>query len=266
MKKDLFSIGEVVKVCGISRTTLRRLEERGLLTPAYIDEQSGYRYYDVPDINRIFQIKAFQQMGLEYSDIAAYYGSEGSSAEFIGKLKYHLSVVKRTVEELELWEDGEKHMSCEIIDVPDYVCYAREYTGTGFDDEYRDMRDLCYEAFKKGYRMLAAEPLFVMHKRDDFYADKSNKADLNYICCIPLEPDCASEETVVVKGGKALSMLYYGDYKSIRDDAPMVFVQKMQELGLKPAGYIRGLSLVAPYMGTEIKPDNYVSRIILPVE
>ena len=46
MIKDLFSIGEIGKVCGVSRTTLRRLEEKGLVLPAYIDENSGYRYYD----------------------------------------------------------------------------------------------------------------------------------------------------------------------------------------------------------------------------
>lgn len=143
---------------------------------------------------------------------------------------------------------------------------AREYTGMTYDDEYRDMYELCRETFKKGYRMLATEQLFIIHKSDDFYLNKTKDTELKYMCCIPLEPDCASEETVVIPGGKALSMLYYGNYETIKEDAPAFLAEKRRELGLKPAGYVRGLCIVAPYMGMEIRPDKYVSRVILPVE
>ena len=266
MKKELFSVSQVCKVCGISRSTALRLESKGLLTPAYCDKKSGYRYYDNHNINKILQIKAFQEMGLKYDDILEFYSMGGNSSGLVKKLEQRLALLNRTVNEMRLWNDNKKHLSCELIELPDYVCYAREFTGTSFDDEYRDMYGLCTEAFKKGYRMLATEPLFMIHKREDLYVGKSEGEQLNYICCIPLEPDCASDETVVIPGGKALSMLYYGDYRTIRDVAPAFFVEKMKELGLKPAGYLRGLCIVAPYMGKEINPDKFVSRMILPVK
>lgn len=34
--KKLFQITETARACGLSRSTLMRLEEKGLLTPAYI--------------------------------------------------------------------------------------------------------------------------------------------------------------------------------------------------------------------------------------
>ena len=230
------------------------MEAKGLVIPAYIDDQSGYRYYDNHNINKILQIKAFREMGLDYDDILEFYSSGGNSFGLAQKIKSRLALLSRTVKEMELWNNDKNHLSCELIKLPDYVCYAWEFTGMSFDDEYRDMYDLCTEAFKKGYRMLATEPLFMIHKREDPYVGKSDGEQLNYICCIPLEPDCASEETTVIPGGKALSMLYYGDYKTIRDVVPAFFVEKMKELGLKPAGYLRGLCLVAPYMSKEIKP------------
>ena len=266
MKKDLFSIGEMGKACGVSRTTLRRLEEKGLVIPAYIDERSGYRYYDNFNITKTLQIKTFQNMGLNYDDILEFYSSGGNSSELVQKLEQRLAWLNRTVSEIKLWSDDKKHLSCELIEIPDYVCYAKEFTGKSFDDEYRDMYDLFTEAYKKGYRMLATEPMFVMHKRDDFFADGAEINELYYVCCIPLEPDCASEETTVIPGGKALSVLHYGDYKTIRERAPAILMEKMKELNLKPAGYLRGLCIVAPYMGKEINPDKYVSRQILPVK
>ncbi|MCH5348734.1 MAG: MerR family transcriptional regulator, partial [Oscillospiraceae bacterium] len=144
MKKDLFTIGEVGKVCDISSSTIRRLEERGLLTPAYIDEETNYRYYDNHNINKILQIQAFQEMGLEYDDILEYYTSGGSSHSFLRKLEHKLTLIKRTVDELSLWYDNKKHLSFEFIDLPDYVCYARSFTGNGFQDQYKDMYDHCH--------------------------------------------------------------------------------------------------------------------------
>ena len=266
LKKDLFTVGQMCKVCGISRSTALRLESKGLLTPAYSDEQTGYRYYDNHNINKILQIRAFLEMGLTYNDILEFYTLGGNSSGLVKKLERRSELLNRTVNEMKLWNDDKKHLSCELIEIPDYVCYAKEFTGKSFDDEYRDMYDLCTEAFKKGYRMLATEPMFIIQKRDDFFVGGAEINELHYVCCIPLERDCASEETTVITGGKALSILYYGDYKTIRDRAPAVLMEKTKELNLKPNGYLRGLCLVAPYMGKEINPDKFVTRYILPVK
>ena len=57
---SLFSIRQVAHACNLSRSSLSRLEDKGLLTPAYTDAKSGYRYYDTHNINRILQIQKFQ--------------------------------------------------------------------------------------------------------------------------------------------------------------------------------------------------------------
>ena len=44
-RKNLFPIGEVSKLFHISVSSLRHYENIGLLTPAYISPNSGYRYY-----------------------------------------------------------------------------------------------------------------------------------------------------------------------------------------------------------------------------
>lgn len=46
MKKNaLLSIGDFSKVTGVGIKALRYYDEIGILTPAFIDSNSGYRYY-----------------------------------------------------------------------------------------------------------------------------------------------------------------------------------------------------------------------------
>ena len=130
MKKDFFTINQVSKVCGISRSTILRLEDRGLLTPAYCDKTSGYRYYDNHNIAKLMQIKAFQEMGLQYNDIAEYYNSGGTSAAIAEKLEKQMFILKRALEEMTLRIEDKNYLTWEIINLPDYVCYAREYSGS----------------------------------------------------------------------------------------------------------------------------------------
>ena len=253
-------------MCGISRSTVLRLESRGLLDPAHCDEQSGYRYYDNHNINKILQIKAFQEMGLQYDDIKDFYDSEGNSAVFIKKLAHIVSASKRALEEMKLRSNNKNHLSCELIDLPDYICFARSFTGKDLTDKYNDMYGLCHEAYTKGYRMIASEPLFILTPYDEFFKAAPDGKDMHYTCCMPVEPDCASDETTLISGGKALSVLYYGNNIYAIKEITSLIDEKLQELNLKRKDVVRGLCLVAPYMGREIKPDKFVSRIIVPVE
>ncbi|MFD1176457.1 MerR family DNA-binding transcriptional regulator [Paenibacillus puldeungensis] len=45
--KTKFSIGETAKINNVSIQALRHYDKIGLLTPAFVNEESGYRYYDM---------------------------------------------------------------------------------------------------------------------------------------------------------------------------------------------------------------------------
>ena len=48
----MFSIGEFSKITGLTIKTLRFYHDRGVLLPAWVDEQTGYRYYDARQIDK----------------------------------------------------------------------------------------------------------------------------------------------------------------------------------------------------------------------
>ncbi len=89
MKKDiknLFQITEAAQACGLSRSTLMRMEEKGLLTPAYISPTSGRRYYDNHNVARVLRIEKFKAMGLGTEEIAGYFASGGEVTELLSVL------------------------------------------------------------------------------------------------------------------------------------------------------------------------------------
>ncbi len=265
MKKDLFTINQIVRCCGVSRSTILRLEDRGLLQPAFVDENTGYRYYDNFNASLILQVRLFLDLGLSYDDVALYYRSNGSSPELLERTEAKYRIFKRAYEEMKLRMDKREEITFEFLTLPQYVCYTRECRGTTVQDRYQAMVDLCNEAMAKGCRPLYSEPLFGIAKRTDYLEEKFAEQESDFICCIPLEPDCAPKEAVVLPSCRAFSCLFYGGYER-RPEAFNLLGRKIRELGLKPTGYVRMLGLVAPYTGKSIPRENYVSRLAVPVE
>ncbi len=56
-KEKLYKIGEVAKMFNISISSLRHYEKIGLLSPEFVDEESGYRYYGIKQFERLNIIK-----------------------------------------------------------------------------------------------------------------------------------------------------------------------------------------------------------------
>ncbi|MCQ4725341.1 helix-turn-helix domain-containing protein [Anaerotignum faecicola] len=69
MMKDLYSIGEVAKIMGVSIQTLRYYSSINLLHPIYTNSATGYRYYSVNQLHFIDRIKYLQKLGLSLEEI-----------------------------------------------------------------------------------------------------------------------------------------------------------------------------------------------------
>ncbi len=68
-RKNLFPIGEVSKLFRISVSSLRHYERIGLLTPAYISPDSGYRYYGAEQFEVLNTIRYLRALDMPLSEI-----------------------------------------------------------------------------------------------------------------------------------------------------------------------------------------------------
>jgi DNA-binding transcriptional MerR regulator len=66
----LVSIGEFARVSGLSPRALRLYDEAGLLTPARVDPETGYRWYDGEQADRARLIVALRHLGLPLPQVA----------------------------------------------------------------------------------------------------------------------------------------------------------------------------------------------------
>jgi len=261
---SLFSISQVANACNLSRSSLIRLEEKGLLTPACIDAGSKYRYYDNNNVSRILQIQKFQRMGFSSEEICSYYAGGGKADDLLAVLEQKLYILQQQVEEMRLRSHNVPDMSLFITEVPETICCIRKYHGILPQDKYHAMYDFFHDCVEKG-NSLAPKPLFLINERTDYLEGKISSAPFDFYVCIPVLPERAPEDAVPIPACTALSLLVYGEYNKI-NEAYLYLGEQVRKRRLAPAGYIRVIGLVAPYVGREIIPNMYCSQLVLPIK
>jgi effector-binding domain-containing protein len=76
----MLKIGDFSALAQVSIRTLRFYDQAGLLTPAHVDEHSGYRYYSVRQLAQLHRILALRDFEFSLEQIAELL-SEGVTAE-----------------------------------------------------------------------------------------------------------------------------------------------------------------------------------------
>lgn len=81
-----YSIGDVSRVLGITTSALHFYEKEGIIdTPK---EESGRRYYEDVDVNRLISAKKYRAMGVSLRDIARQFGHDGmTGAQVLGRMR-----------------------------------------------------------------------------------------------------------------------------------------------------------------------------------
>ncbi len=102
-KRQLFTSAEVCHTCGISKTSLFRLEECGFLKPYYVNPDTGYRYYDLQNITTVGQFQRMQEFGLSKKEITDVYYNRVDSAEFLKIQRQKLSRMQKFLDEYECY-------------------------------------------------------------------------------------------------------------------------------------------------------------------
>lgn len=82
----MFLTGEFSKIARVSRRSLHYYDEIGLLKPAVIDPETGYRYYSAQQLPRLNRILALKDLGLTLDQIARMLRDDVSDDEIQGML------------------------------------------------------------------------------------------------------------------------------------------------------------------------------------
>lgn len=95
----MFQIGEFSRLARVTKRQLRHYDDYGLLIPAHIDTQTGYRYYSATQLPRLHRILALKDLGLTLDQIRQLLNEELSADEMRGMLLMKKKQLEITVQE-----------------------------------------------------------------------------------------------------------------------------------------------------------------------
>src|SRR5215471_17759844 len=95
----MFRTGEFSHIARVSKRLLQYYDEIGLLQPAHVDPQTGYRYYSASQLPRLNRILALKDLGLSLDQITVMMQSDISDEEIHGMLLMKKAELEHTVQE-----------------------------------------------------------------------------------------------------------------------------------------------------------------------
>ncbi|MDO5422689.1 MAG: MerR family DNA-binding transcriptional regulator [Eubacteriales bacterium] len=178
-KKNLLSIGELSKITGVHIKALRYYDRLGILTPAYVDPDSGYRYYSfcqkaVVDaiqfcVDLDIPLKHFHDYTNEtepwicYKDLV----DRGTVLveEKIRIMEERLDLLKAMQSEMERSEVSYRNEYPAKFNLPERTCWLAPYEGAlGCDESNEQMKRLIMEIYEHGLQLGNANGLLLLRE------------------------------------------------------------------------------------------------------
>src|SRR3954466_918446 len=94
----MLSIGDFARLAGGSVRMLRHYDALGLLRPARVDPDSGYRSYTTAQLDRVNRLVALKDLGFSLEDWGRLLGGEGPVSQLRGMLRLRRAELAAQIE------------------------------------------------------------------------------------------------------------------------------------------------------------------------
>lgn len=256
MKKyddNLFKMGEITKILGVTRKTILGYEKMGLLTPAVKDRQSGYRYYTADNMIQIRSIRSLQALGLSLAEIAEYYYDTGNLDYHLERLMNLRAALDRNIQMLQVRSVKQGDLSVHRIQLPQQVCFCRRYQCKDTADAADRVRDTYIAAARTGMISMAAR-MFTMRMEGE---------GLDLKCCIPVNDEFDGTGREEFAMTPALCICYRGPYEGI-GTAIAALNEYVRKNHVETTGHYRCIYLEGPPSRGENSSD-YITQVAIPI-
>lgn len=223
--KDYFSIGELADFQQISKQTLIYYDKIGLFQPAYVDPQTGYRYYSASQIDYLDTILIMKKIGFSLKEIQEHmhhFNVDKSLAAF----RHQLSVIDAKIQELNMIRSRVAHRCEQIEQAKEYTGHGEEVTVERVQEQfllYRDVEEPCSMreisiATKECFAQASREsvPIYfqcgVVVPLQRIQKGKFTEASRAFVVT---EPSDCTENIERLPAGLCASICHEGDYASI---------------------------------------------------
>lgn len=262
----MLKIGEFSRLCQVPVSALRYYADLGLLPPAQVDQQSGYRYYTLEQLPRLHRILALRDLGLSLEQIGVTLREPLSAEQLSGMLRLRQSELSQQIVEEQArlarvaarLRQIEQEGAMSSYDVvlkelePQLVAGVRavipHYGAIGqlFDELYAHL----------GQHGSGGMAVGIDHNEE--YKERDPDMEAVAYLAEPM-PEGGRVRVYTLPGGTVASTIHRGPWEGM-SAAYMALMAWLQESGYAPCGPSREL-----YLHQAPTPDAHVTEIQIPV-
>ncbi|MFJ7935102.1 GyrI-like domain-containing protein [Sporosarcina sp. NPDC096371] len=221
----MLSIGKTAHLVGITVKAIKHYEEIGLIKPAFVNQETGYRFYSKIEQQQLVRIRTLRRFGVSLSDILAE-GDERMESLLVKRrqqIEIEMDDLCQTVEAIECYlNKGEIHMETRIVEIEEMTVKGYGLVGPVAQIP-AEWEKLNAEIANKG--VVVEESFGVCLKMEG--------EEIHYIAGIqsPLAEGFANTEEVVIPAGKFVVATVEGGIPGI--PATYDAILKMEDIQLR---------------------------------
>lgn len=260
------TINQMAKACSISRSSLLRMEEEGLLTPAYVNPENGYRYYDSNNVLRVIRIHGLQELGITHREMQEYFQHPSMYHNLLDTLQNKLVLMEQMISQINLLLKRYPHLSISKFQFAESYCYTfhlSNFTDVSAVRPY--IWPTINAAIREGYSVDKNKHPFVIVNRYEANTDGALPIGHDYQICIPVLPGKDPSALQYFAPTQTISCILYGGFQ----DAHLAYEKLSQEIQQKhliPTGDARIIAAVDSYPGEEVPREYLATQICIPIE
>lgn len=267
----MYQIGLFSRICHVTVKTLRYYDEIGLLTPAYINQENGYRFYTSEQLVKFHHIASLRQLGFSITEIFAFIQEKNVSQlleqrrselqQQIQESSDKLSRINHYLQQIQ----QEKKMQYQAVvkEIPDCIVYSKRFIAPSFDSYMELIPLIGKEITQANPKLTLASPAycFIIYHDKEF---KDKNIDAEY--CEAVNEFGTNTGDIVFKtipSTTAVTVMHKGPYHTLRN-AYIYLMQWMEDNGYIATDNPRESYIDGIWNKTE--PEQWLTEIQFPIE
>lgn len=268
----MLSIGEFSRITGLTVKTLRFYQEKGILVPAWIDEDTGYRYYGRQQIDKGRIISQLRALEFSLEQIAAMFAGCDDDArilDYLERQQLHIEDKLRLYRKIAGSLENIIHQEREALrvmqgakfEVEEKDLPAQLIAGVRMKGRYSDCGKGFAQIGRSFGRAIAGKPL-LLHYDTEYRED-----DADFEACMPVRKAKPAQGVSVreLAGGRCVSLLCKGPYEQLGRSYAKI-LGYIKDKGYEVVMPTREIYLKGPGMIFQGNPKNYLTEIQMLVK
>jgi len=266
-RKGMLGIGELSRATGLTIKAIRLYHEKGLLKPAFVDDGSGYRYFDRASLERARIVRRLRDLSFPLAEIRELLESQDQEEGALALLERQRTRVREHQQELlriaasldeviEREREAFAMVEHDGFEIEEKELAPLKVAGLRWRGRYDETGPPLGKVCRRYGRSARGKPLNLYYDADF----KEEDADVE--SCLPVDDAKEAEGFTVhtLPGGRCVSLIHKGPYQEIGRSYGRLF-SHLREKGWSATLPYREVYLKGPGMIFRGNPKNYLTEL-----